>query len=103
MVLPVVVVIPHIFLLLYPFEVDCQPREEEAHLSARGLRQEAAVECPGQDVASHLRGDNVDILCAGHLVRCLCQVTGCIFFCQEGRREGTTVRGYTHEHTPRQN
>ena len=30
--------------------------------------------CSGQEISSQLRGDNVDILCAGQLAECECQV-----------------------------
>lgn len=33
-------VIPHFFLLLYPFEVDCQPADPVAGLSPRNVRKD---------------------------------------------------------------
>ena len=39
-VLPFLVVIPHFFLLLYPFEVDCQPTDPVAGFSPRNIRKD---------------------------------------------------------------
>ena len=33
-------VIPHLFLLLYPFEVDCLPADPVAQFSPRNMRKE---------------------------------------------------------------
>ena len=68
--MPFLVVIPHLFLIFYPVP-ECEATIEAL---SRIKSDEKNELCHSQDEMTKLRGVNIDILCPGDLVQCMCHV-----------------------------
>ena len=65
--MPFLVIIPHILLIFYPVQ-ECDAKMEPLS------RIKSDELCHSQDEMTKLRGVNIDILCPGDLVQCMCHV-----------------------------
>ena len=68
--MPFLVMIPHLFLIFYPVQ-ECEATIEPL---SRIKSDEKNELCHSQDEMTKLRGVNIDILCPGDLVKCMCHV-----------------------------
>ena len=66
-VMPFLVIIPHLLLIFYPVQ-ECEAKIEPLS------RIKSDELCHSQDEMTKLRGLNIDILCPGDLVQCMCHV-----------------------------
>ena len=66
-VMPFLVIIPHLLLIFYPVQ-ECDAKIEPLS------RIKSDELCHSQDEMTKLRGVNIDILCPGDLVQCMCHV-----------------------------
>ena len=65
--MPFLVMIPHLLLIFYPVQ-ECEAKIEPLS------RIKSDELCHSQDEMTKLRGVNIDILCPGDLVQCMCHV-----------------------------
>ena len=69
-VMPFLVMIPHLLLIFYPVQ-ECEAKIDPL---ARIKSDDGNELCHSQDEMTKLRGVNIDILCPGDLVQCMCHV-----------------------------
>ena len=68
--MPFIVILPHLFLIFYPVH-ECEASVDPmSRVNSVGLNEL----CQSQDEVTKLRGVNIDILCPGELVQCMCHV-----------------------------
>ena len=68
--MPFLVMIPHLLLIFYPVQ-ECEAKIEPL---SRIKSDDGNELCHSQDEMTKLRGVNIDILCPGDLVQCMCHV-----------------------------
>ena len=68
--MPFLVMIPHLLLIFYPVQ-ECEAKIEPL---SRIKSDDGKELCHSQDEMTKLRGVNIDILCPGDLVQCMCHV-----------------------------
>ena len=68
--MPFLVMIPHLLLIFYPVQ-ECEAKNDPL---PRIKSDDGNELCHSQDEMTKLRGVNIDILCPGDLVQCMCHV-----------------------------